>query len=66
LRISGKIALIALHEQLGRTMLYDEQMEAKIQTLTLAQVNTVFREYMDPAQVTIVKAGDFKKVGVYQ
>jgi zinc protease len=59
-------AMIALHEQLGRTMLYDEQMEAKIQTLTLAQVNTAFREYMDPAQVTIVKAGDFQKVGVYQ
>jgi len=60
------VGLIASHEQLGRTMLYDEQMEAKIQALTLAQVNEAFRKYMDPAALTIVKAGDFKKVGVYQ
>jgi zinc protease len=58
--------LIASHEQFGRTMLYDEQLEAKIQALTLVQVNAAFRKYMDPAQVTIVKAGDFKKAGVYQ
>jgi zinc protease len=46
--------------------MYDEQMETKIQALTLAQVNEAFRKYMDPAALTIVKAGDFKKVGVYQ
>jgi zinc protease len=60
------VGLIASHEQLGRTLLYDEQMEAKIQALMLDQVNTAFRKYMDPAMLTIVKAGDFKKVGVYQ
>jgi len=60
------VGLIASHEQLGRTMLYDEQLEAKIQALKLDQVNAVFRKYMDPAAVTIVKAGDFKKAGVYQ
>jgi zinc protease len=60
------VGLIASHEQLGRTLLYDEQMEAKIQALTLAQVNDAFRKYMDPSVLTIVKAGDFKKVGVYQ
>lgn len=63
---NGLAALIASHEQLGRTMFYDEQMETKIQALTLAQVNAAFRKYMDPAGVTIVKAGDFKKAGVYQ
>jgi zinc protease len=60
------VGLITQHEQLGRTMLYDEQMEAKIQALSLDQVNAAFRKYMDPASLTIVKAGDFKKVGVYQ
>jgi len=60
------VGLIASHEQLARTLLYDEQQEAKIQGLTLAQINAAFRKYMDPAAVTIVKAGDFKKVGVYQ
>ena len=60
------VGLIASHEQLGRTMLYDEQLEAKIQSLTLDQVNAAFRKYMDPAALSIVKAGDFKKVAVYQ
>ena len=60
------VGLIASHEQLGRTMLYDEQLEARIQGLSLDQVNAVFRKYMDPAALTIVKAGDFKKAGVYR
>lgn len=63
---TGLAGLIASHEQLGRTLLYDEQQEAKIQALTLEQINTAFRKYMDPAGVSIVKAGDFKKVAVYQ
>jgi len=60
------VGLIASHEQLGRTLLYDEQLEAKIQALTLEQINAAFRKYMDAAGVSIVKAGDFKKVAVYQ
>jgi zinc protease len=60
------VGLIASHEQLGRTLLYDEQMDAKIQALTVDQINAAFRKYLDPALVTIVKAGDFKKVAVYQ
>jgi zinc protease len=60
------VGLIASHEQLGRTLLYDEQQDARIQALTLEQINAAFRKYMDPAGVTIVKAGDFKKVAVYQ
>ena len=60
------VGLIASHEQLGRTLLYDEQLEAKIQALTLEQINAAFRKYMDPAGVSIVKAGDFQKAAVYQ
>jgi zinc protease len=60
------VGLIASHEQLGRTLLYDEQADAKIQALTADQINAAFRKYLDPAAVTIVKAGDFKKVAVYQ
>jgi zinc protease len=60
------VGLIASHEQLGRTLLYDEQQEGRIQALTLDQINAAFRKYLDPAGVTIVKAGDFKKVAVYQ
>jgi predicted Zn-dependent peptidase len=39
-------------------MLYDEQLEAKIQALTVDQINAAFRRYVDPAAVTIVKAGN--------
>jgi zinc protease len=60
------VGLIASHEQLGRTLLYDEQQETKIQALTLEQINAAFRKYMDPAGVSIVKAGDFRKAAVYQ
>lgn len=59
------VGLIASREQLGRTMLYDQQLEAKIQALTVEQINTAFRKHVDLTAVTIVKAGDFKKAGVY-
>jgi zinc protease len=66
LQEAALVGLIASHEQLGRTLLYDEQQESRIQALTLDQINSAFRKYLDPAAVTIVKAGDFKKVSVYQ
>jgi len=62
---AGLIRLIATREQAGRTLKWDEQLEAKIQGLTADQVNTAFRRYLDPAALTIVKAGDFKAAGVY-
>jgi zinc protease len=60
------VGLIAAHEQLGRSLLYDEQQETKIQALTVEQINAAFRKHVDPAAVSIVKAGDFKKAAVYQ
>jgi zinc protease len=57
---------LAQHEQLGRTMKWDEQLEQRIQALTPEQINAAFRKYIDPAGVSIVKAGDFKAAGVYQ
>jgi zinc protease len=57
---------LAQHEQQGRTMKWDEQLEQKIQALTPDQINAAFRKYIDPAAVSIVKAGDFKAAGVYQ
>jgi zinc protease len=59
------IRLLALREQAGRTMKWDEQLEAKIQALTPDQINAAFRRHMDPAGLSIVKAGDFKTVGAY-
>jgi zinc protease len=60
------VGLIAAREQADRTVNWDAQMDAKIQALTLQEVNEVFRRRLDPAALNIVKAGDFQKAGVYQ
>jgi zinc protease len=60
------LSLIASHEQLGRPLKWDADVEAKIQALTLDQVNAAFRKHIDPSGVSIVKAGDYKAAGVYQ
>jgi len=62
----GLLRTIAVREYLNRTMQWDEQLEAKLQSVTLDQINAAFRRYIDPAQISIVKAGDFKKAGVWQ
>ena len=58
--------LIATREEFGRTLAWDEQMDAKLETLTVAQVNGAFRRHVSGDQLSIVKAGDFKAAGVYQ
>jgi zinc protease len=55
----GLIRILASRDQNGRTMKWDEQLDAKIQTLTPEQINAAFRRHMDPAAISIVKAGDF-------
>jgi zinc protease len=57
---------LATREQSGRTMKWDEELDAKIQALTPDQINAAFRRHVDPAALTIVKAGDFQKAGAYQ
>jgi zinc protease len=59
-------ALLATEEQYGRTMKWDEQLEASIRSLTPEQINAAFRKHVDPAALSVVKAGDFKAAGVYQ
>jgi zinc protease len=46
---------------LGRTWQFSKSIDAKIKALTLDQVNAAFRKHIDPAKVTVVKAGDFSK-----
>jgi zinc protease len=60
------VGQLASYEQLGRTMKWDEQLEQRIRALTAAQVNAAFRKHVDPAVLSIVKAGDWKAAGVYQ
>jgi len=60
------LTLLASHEQLGRTMKWDEQLEQRIQALTPEQIATAFRKHIDAKSLSIVKAGDFKSAGAYQ
>ena len=58
--------LIASHEQLDRPLSWDADVERKIQALTVDQINAAFRRHIDPAALSIVKAGDFKAAGVFR
>ena len=60
------VSLLMLREEYGRTLDWDVQMDQKLAALTLDQVNAAFRKHLDPAAITVVKAGDFKTAGVYQ
>jgi zinc protease len=60
------LSLLASHEQEVRTMKWDEQLEQRIQALTPEQINAAFKRHVDPAALSIVKAGDFKAAGAYQ
>jgi zinc protease len=52
--IQGKVYL-------GRTMAFDKELERRLSSLSADQVNGVLRKYIDPARITVVKAGDFAK-----
>lgn len=60
------LSLLASNEQLGRTMKWNGDLEKKIASLTPDQITAAFRKHVDPAALSIVKAGDFKAAGVYQ
>ena len=45
---------------LNRTMQWDENLEKKISSLTVDQINTAMRKFIHPDQLTYVQAGDFK------
>jgi zinc protease len=49
-----------LRERFGRTLQWDEAIEAKVATLTPQQVSDAFRRHVDARALTYVKAGDFK------
>jgi len=48
----------------NRTMAFDADLEAKVQSLTPAQIQTAMKKFLDPAKLSFVRAGDFKKANV--
>ncbi len=63
----GSIAdLLSSRERWDRTLLWDAKLEAAVAALTPQQVNDAFKRHVDPAAISIVKGGDFKKSGTFQ
>jgi zinc protease len=46
---------------IGRDFAFDKAIEARVATLTPAQVNAALKRFIDPSKITIVRAGDFSK-----
>jgi zinc protease len=46
---------------LNRTMGWDADFEKKMESLTPEQVNAAMKKHIDPAKISIIKAGDFAK-----
>lgn len=45
----------------GRTLQWDADLDAKLRALTTEQIAAAMRRHIDPAKMTIIKAGDFAK-----
>jgi zinc protease len=54
------VGRLGLYSFAKRTFAWDIEFESKIASLTVEQVNAAFRRHVDPAHLSIVKAGDFK------
>jgi len=54
------LGLLAGRLRFDRTMEYDKALDAKVAALTPDQISAAFRKHLDPAVLSIVKAGDFK------
>jgi zinc protease len=56
--VAGKLAN---YRFLNRTLAWDADYEKKIAALTPAEILAAMRKHLDPAKLTIIKAGDFAK-----
>jgi zinc protease len=57
---SGLAGTLTNLRHLGRTMAFEADVEKKISSLTVEQVNAALRKYIDPKKLVIVTAGDFE------
>jgi zinc protease len=60
------VGLLGVRSRFDRTLAWDKTIDSKVAALTPEQINAAVRKFIDPAQLTFVKAGDFKKAGVLQ
>lgn len=62
----GLVQRLVSHIDTGRTFTWEKQFVEHVQALTPEAVNAAARKYIDPAKITIVKAGDFSKAAKAQ
>ncbi len=55
----GLTQTLASYLFLNRTFAFDGDIEKKVQSLTLAEVNAAMKKYLTPDKISIIKAGDF-------
>jgi len=55
------VNLLTARDYDNRTLAWDADLETKVMALTPDDVVSAMRRNLDPAQVSIIKAGDFKK-----
>ncbi len=48
--------------ELGRTTAFDQQVEDKLKSLSLKEINETLKKYVDPKKFSSLKVGDFKQV----
>ena len=53
---------IANQRHYGRTMAFDAELEARVKALNPAAIQAAMKRHLDPARLTIYKAGDFAKL----
>ncbi|MDX2152473.1 MAG: pitrilysin family protein [Bryobacteraceae bacterium] len=58
------VGRLATQRFYDRTMAWEAELERKVEALTSDDVVAALRKYIDPAQVSVFKAGDFKKAGL--
>lgn len=58
------VSRLVSHAYERRTMAFDAQLEAKVRALAPEQVRAVMAKYLEPAKLTYMRAGDFRKVNV--
>ena len=56
--------ILARNARYGWTMQREADEDKKIGSLTAVEVNAAAKKWLDPAAISIMKAGDFKKAGI--
>lgn len=51
---------LSSYQFLNRTLQWDENMDKKIEALTVEQINAAMRKFIQPEKIVYVQAGDFK------